>query len=533
MIKLLIVDDEKITRDGLRNCIPWNDLGIDVIETAKNGLIALEIAIQLNPPDIMLCDIKMPKMDGVELATKIRELYPECKIIFLSGYSEKEYLKSAIKLKAFNFIDKPVNYKEITTVTMDAILLCTEEKIKIAEDENIKNQLIENIPFIRQRITLEIINYETDIGLIKKNFGNPLTQFRLNGIFTVASIIFNWRYDIPTKDIKMHEQNILQLIYQSKLLNPSNYMAGFTENNNLAFILAKENCSDRDTLYEIFVNLQTLIYTNSHDMFTLSLGISESSDSFKNIPSLYLKAVAAANMQFYLGVNRIIYEKDITSSPIIFDENIISAFKYDLKKGCITEASNLIKKLTQEAMLSSNTDINQIITLYFNLLLTIFQVVDENIINTQAEEINKRFICQEFESIKTLTELSTYLLSYIEVNFLLTEEKEYISIRIKEITSYIEKHYCERNFSVHSIANHIHLCHTYVCTIFKKITGKTINEYITEMRVEKAKVLLKDTKIKLYEIATNLGFSDVNYFSTLFKKNTGQTPNEFRKRYYL
>lgn len=129
MIKLLIVDDEKRTRGGLVKCIPWEAMGIDVIEEAEDGVIALEVASRLQP-DIVLCDIRMPRMNGIEFATLLREKLEECKIIFISGYSDKEYLKSAIKLKAVSYLEKPINIGELKAVMQNTIATVLEEREK-------------------------------------------------------------------------------------------------------------------------------------------------------------------------------------------------------------------------------------------------------------------------------------------------------------------------------------------------------------------------------------------------------------------
>jgi two-component system response regulator YesN len=113
MYRLLLVDDETATREGILEAISWQELGIAEVRTAKNGFQALEIAAGF-VPDILLTDIKMPRMNGIDLAHKIRELNPDCSILIMSGYSEVDYLKSAIRLSALNFVDKPVEIDKLT-----------------------------------------------------------------------------------------------------------------------------------------------------------------------------------------------------------------------------------------------------------------------------------------------------------------------------------------------------------------------------------------------------------------------------------
>lgn len=121
MYRLLFAEDEKATREGILEGIKWNKIGIDEVRSAKNGAIALEILEEFTP-DILLTDIKMPRVNGIQLATQIRKKFPDCSILIISGYSEKEYLKSAIYLKAVDFVDKPLRLAELQNQLLRAVL---------------------------------------------------------------------------------------------------------------------------------------------------------------------------------------------------------------------------------------------------------------------------------------------------------------------------------------------------------------------------------------------------------------------------
>lgn len=135
MIKLLVLDDEYITRKGIINNINWSDLGVVLIEEARDGLEGLDMASRLKP-DIIISDIRMPRMNGIEFCKQIREQIPECRIIFISGYSDIEYLKAAIHLNAISYIEKPISIEELQSVIKKAVDLCLESekksKLKIA-----------------------------------------------------------------------------------------------------------------------------------------------------------------------------------------------------------------------------------------------------------------------------------------------------------------------------------------------------------------------------------------------------------------
>lgn len=129
MYKLLIIDDEDNTREGIIESISWDKIGISQVEQADDGVNALKKTSTF-APDIILTDVRMPRMDGIELSFKLKELYPDCKIIFMSGYSDKEYLMSAIQLKAVNYIEKPINIHELEQAVRDAVEMCREDQKK-------------------------------------------------------------------------------------------------------------------------------------------------------------------------------------------------------------------------------------------------------------------------------------------------------------------------------------------------------------------------------------------------------------------
>ena len=121
MIKVLIADDERFTRQGILDMVDWDKLNVSEVKEAYDGINALEILKDFEP-NILLTDVRMPRLNGIDLAFKARELYPNCMILFMSGYSDKEYLKSAIKLKAINYVEKPIEIEELEENLNNAIL---------------------------------------------------------------------------------------------------------------------------------------------------------------------------------------------------------------------------------------------------------------------------------------------------------------------------------------------------------------------------------------------------------------------------
>jgi len=182
MANLLIVDDESNTREGLLECIEWAKLGVNQVEQAEDGLIALQ-KTRVFKPDIILCDIRMPRMNGLEFSAKVRDFLPECKIIFLSGYSDKEYLKTAIQLQALDYIEKPVNLDEVRKAVGKAIALLGPEKIAAPDDEvhGLNKNVADIIRYIRTNFS--------DINLSLKSIADfsSLTPTYICSIFKAGT----------------------------------------------------------------------------------------------------------------------------------------------------------------------------------------------------------------------------------------------------------------------------------------------------------------------------------------------------------
>lgn len=176
LIRLLVVDDESATRNGIIRHLDWRQLGVGLVEEARDGLEGLEIARLLHP-DIVISDIRMPGMNGVEFTTHIRDLYPECKIIFLSGYSDKEYLKAAIQLGAINYIEKPINIDELQETVKRAVELVQSEKHKAQKAGPVDNDN-ENV-HVNNRAISSVIKY------INENYSSPDL-----GVKTLAQHVF-------------------------------------------------------------------------------------------------------------------------------------------------------------------------------------------------------------------------------------------------------------------------------------------------------------------------------------------------------
>jgi len=180
LLKILVVDDEKGTRDVISKLINWNELGIGWVGEAEDGADALQIAKD-EKPDILLTDIKMPKMNGIQLVENLREALPNCKIIFLTGYSDKEYLKAAIRYKAVNYVEKPVDLNELTKVLKSAA------KEALADKEHWQKQITEEM----SAFCLELISTKNGLTNIDEKIKVLGLQFEDSFYYMTAILHFH------------------------------------------------------------------------------------------------------------------------------------------------------------------------------------------------------------------------------------------------------------------------------------------------------------------------------------------------------
>jgi two-component system response regulator YesN len=530
MIRLLIVDDEKITRDSLKLYIPWEEIGIDEVETAKNGLIALELAKELNP-DIVLCDVRMPKMDGIEFAKRLREFNQNCKIIFLSAYADKEYLISAISLRAVSYVEKPIQMNELTKLLKDTTDLCIEEQSKKIQAIMIENKIIDSIPYMHQKLTLALINGSHGIKELDEKYGSQSLQFSVINAYTTIYIILNWKPEINIEERLLLQSNLLNSLYKYEFVESGTFFAGSMNSNSIAIIFCGDYVDNNGNHTTPFDTLLDFLLDSSQGNFTVSIGVGLLANSIADIPNSYKQAIAAANFQFYDGENKVFYLNESTYSRKQVNRETLKEFKNLLRKNSSAEACKLVETLTSELMMWHEPDLNYIRDIYFKLLVTIFEVSRENNLLIPKDEEESKYIWQEIAAINTLNGILTYITSNIKSIFEKEKSEVHLNGKIDKIIKYIKANYNDKNLSVQNIANNVYLSHTYLCAYFKKATGKTINEYITEIRLENAKEFLKSSNMKLYEIAINIGLTDPNYFCSIFKKNTGLTPSEYRERY--
>ncbi|BCS81893.1 response regulator [Anaerocellum diazotrophicum] len=520
MFKLLIVEDERITRESLETLIPWNEFGIGEIKSAKNGQEALEI-VKTYTPDILLCDVRMPRMDGIEFSRRLKNIFPKCKIVFISGYAEKEYLLSAIRLNAVDYIEKPLDIEKIKSTMKKVVEIIEFERKEEEEKERLKEHYSESIYYAATQLVQQLLKDYTDYSIFQKH----AAEHFLTSTLDVIVGFVDWKTEEACSDGIISKEIYKQVLGQD-FASRISVLFSFLSQSSFVLICSEKSGIDINKAVNILKEA-LLQKAEISLMIANSINTSQAKETVESMFKLLKRNV------FYNGFGNIYtYEGFVgkREQEVSFD---FEKFEEYLKKDEIKKAKEEIEKLYFWLRSNQNIEIEKVKNIFFEMILIAYQVGRQRKITQLLDEAGRSKKWHEIEQKFTLNQLKEVIYETLDEIFDLFTTRVNLNRKVYRIMRFIEENFYDKHLSVQKIANHFYFSPNYLCSMFKKATGKTLNDYITEVRIEKAKQLLKDNSIRLYEIAERVGFGDPNYFSALFKKKVGMTPSEFRERYYV
>lgn len=539
MYKVMVVDDEKPARETLNYLIDWEKTSFVIVDSAKNGKEALDKYIKYKP-DLIITDIQMPVMDGLEFIREVRMLKRNQKFVILSCHENFYYAKEAIKLGASDYLLKDLLTSNDLYELLEKVKReLEEEKEKFTNynkvvfdtsDYNYKEEL--------KNIALKSLTFE---NMTMEEMNNYIDKFNLNfrtSYFLVLCIFID-DYKKLTEEMKYTELKIFN--YQiKKIINESidGYFGGecfYNENGQFVAIVCLES-----------ITSQLKFYADSHTIcqrirkgmtkymdLKLTIGVSESFHDLKNINKYYNEALNAAKLRIFMGKGKTIFYNTNIAKVKNIDMGALDK-KLDELKELIDKSD--IEKTKKEVEVLYNNNLSGFMQYnylkYINSCL--FNIIMENCKEHGINYIDL-FECNylpvekpdEFETVQEICEWFSQILVKM-INLQLNKDDKKYSFRIKEAIEYIEKNY-NKDISLEEISDEIGLHKGYLCRLFKQETGINITDYIINYRIEKAKKLIATTNDKLYEIAEKVGFSNAQYFSLKFRKITGKTPIEYRE----
>lgn len=527
LLKVLIVDDEYLVRNLLRNCINWNEIGYEVVGEASNAHEALDLVDELKP-DVIFTDIYMPFMDGLEFGKLVFEKYSNIKIVVLTGHEEFEYAKKSIKIGIADFLLKPINDDEIRKVAVNLKKKIEAERDQQAEYSRIKKQLEENLPYLMERLLSQLLQSDLEIDDITHQL--EYFNIKINPEHIQVAVI---EASLPEMDDLSHEEELLFLNMKCyelviKYFREDMLVHIFRDNNRNIIILNSEESID---FSECLESLRTMLINKLK--CAVSVGVGSVYSGLSRISSSYKEALYALKYKVIAGKNQVISYNEINfsnpSQPAIKNENYDTLAFY-LKAGMQGKASDFIEK-TLSGCACENMRIDSIRVLASNIISIIINVLNEIEINLSDIFTDSSQPFERIFMIDTLPEMKNYLLSTAEktISIIQSMQTRKVNQIVEKVKEHIQQNMADPDLSLSSTARKFYMNMSYLSRIFKQETGYTFVEYLTKVRMEKAVKLLKETDLKAYQIAEEVGITNPHYFGICFKKWTGLSINDFKK----
>ncbi len=530
MYKLIFADDEALVRNNIAKLIDWNKCGFELIECCANGHELLE-AVEKETPDLVITDINMPFLTGIEAAQRIKRDFPTVKIAFLTGYNDFNYAQKAIDLKVVKYILKPVTVDGMVSALGEIKEILDNEYVLHANINQMEEFYKQNLPMIQSIILNDMLigsisekESEKRLSLLDQKFASAqsfqtavIMSDRIsegNDFWDESEELINFAIYNISKEI-IEANNIGTVIFSDKKVTA---IARYYNQEKQMNIFS--NC-----LEEIRCNIE------KHLQFTVTIGKGCVYPHFSKLHISFDEALAALSYKSFIGGNRIIYIKDIEPqrrSTVAFDKNIEMQLLSAIKLGDTKEIKQIVD-LIFENITKERGGVVQHQFCSFSILLSILREaeyigVDTSNIVTQSD-LKSIFEMWDVDEMKPKVMCCAEKLSKCIVQ----SRKNSCSAAIEKAKTYISENYKNPDLSVDTVSESLHLSASYFRALFKKEIRSTFGSYLTELRMEKAKDLILTTSLKNYEIATQIGYSDPHYFSYCFKKYFKKSPNELRE----
>ncbi len=536
MFKVLIIDDEPIIRKGLKNIINWKSFECEVCGEASDGMDGGELIRKLLP-EIIITDIKMPEVDGLSMLRDIKSVVPESKIVILTGHRDFDYVHEALKIGAFDFLLKPSKIEELTSVISRAVKELKFRKDRTEEFEKLNQLFTQNISVLREKLLYDVI-YE--INTNEEDILQKLELFRISSKNFYMMIVQNDAEDTENKEINQYDRHL----YQFGIINTFNEVFAdrfevieVTLNNiGIAFLVIPKDTNESVTglLDKKCAYLQDII--NNCFGFTITIAISSEGKVLTELPQKFSECREALEHKFYLGSNSIIFHSDVSTFFKYDDHSILEKLQKALIEGIKSGNEDSVKERLQDIYsYLKNIDPSKkdfIKNFYWNTISSINNIR----ITLMAGEGDKRL---EYSELSGLYGLIEKCANAEELTLLLDESARSVTQKVnsyntksiklvlRKAVDYLYAHYNEQ-ITLNEVAEHAFVSTYYISRMFKREMGKNFVDFLNEIRIEKAKEMLKDVRYKTYEVAEKVGIPDAHYFSRMFKKYVGMTPSEFR-----
>lgn len=524
MFHLIIVDDKKSIRDGLKKFIDWKELGFTVIGDFSSAAEAVRF-IESECVDVMMTDIVMPDVNGLELMREVKLINPEIKVIILSAYEKFEYAQEAVRLGAIHYLTKPVNLDKLKAEFNHLRQMLEEEEI-------LRHQKKEYHTFAVERFFNNLVNniYPDTAAIRKKAGENNLSLGE--GSFCILRVIPEYtahsEKELDSSSFQLLKSMIANHISDSlsRIGKVFLFHTSLTELSALFF--PNPDAAVKDSLEQLRADIKSSLNSD------VLIGAGRVYDNIRYAPDSFAEAGKALEYRIIKRTVNVLFYQEL--SDFFKGRSLITPKMEEIILNHLSmKEEGLLKKYILDIMTNAlNIGYNNISILYdvcIELLLIINKFLTANVDKKTSIEKNDYFSIKSLLQKQNYEEIRDFMLEYLEDSFAIIRNNDEKSacLIIESAKKYIKEHYNEE-ITLSKLSEVVYVNPIYLSRLFKEKEGQNFIDYLTGIRIGHAKLLLEDLSLRVYDITEMVGYESRKHFGKIFKETTGMSPREYRNR---
>lgn len=524
-LKLMIVDDERLMRDGLKLCCDWQEMGIEQIVDASDGKEAFDLARE-SRPDIVITDIRMPGMDGLTLISQLKPLLPQSVFIIISGYSDFENARKGIELGAFSYILKPIETRLFNKTIQDAV-----QKIQDSaqEQQNIE-RLHEHAQQLKEHFVQSLLGgiFEEKSQLAEERLRAQQEEMKVDFRFDSYQVaVFSALKD--TDAFACTANGLLLLEEELRAAIPDGQSLFLRQDNAFVLVFGRQRDSAGDLLYDLLEH--AMVRLRSCIDYRLVAGVGDEVDGLADICFSYTRAQRIAEAKSFFGIEGIfpgrgeeVAESRILS-PMVEKRPLLLA----IELSDMEAIRNFVGRFEEQARAYGTEDKQQLFSVIIELMLSAVRMLHDREVSVEQFSHPDIFTVDFLSTFESASQLFRWLERFLET--LAQKYKQQESGKedaiIDQVKAYIARN-LHKNLHLSDIAQQFHYNGNYLGRLFRRSVGVKFTDYLQNLRVQSAKEILCETDYSIEEVSRRVGFSDCQYFIRVFKVAVGQTPKRYR-----
>lgn len=529
MKKVMIVDDNHISVEGILKNIDWDCIGAEVTELQYDGTSALEI-LDNTPIDLILSDIVMPGFTGLELADKALKINPFIKIILISAFDKFEYAKQAIRIGAYDYVEKPLDYEYLREKIINAIALIDKEQADLELLESSRPAIIDSF------FTNLIHSHSDEARYNLSKYPNYLHLDLNCHFYTVIAVDIENAASVKSSlGIQKYHLELTNLHnYLDELFSPLNLHHILNDLHGLTCILGHNYSNQihfQKTLYDIITEAEQHYQDN---LLSVNIGLGNVIKYLWDMNLSYDSARRALEYRFFFPQQHIFDARDTIGSHQT--SKLFSGEREELLIQLICKKDTVgitawVKQFSEEIL--ENYQVKNLLFIrIYSVLGRILKFLYEMNIDSTDMEKDIISVYSKLESYTTSTEIFSWLDSICKkaCTRLSDSVQTYHRQICESILNYIRQNYSNNELCLNDVADYVNVSPSHISAIFKKSTGQNISDTITSIRIDTACQMLRHPSLSLKEISEKIGYTNQYYFSSCFKKKMGISPSEYRNR---